>query len=274
MGDDPHARPRSLASFLRAYRHYPSPPDEAIEAMIRLVAEGNGIPRDEAIWRRDMIDRTRAAVEHYIGREIGDDLTVRLFMGRLDVDFGIGPVDADRLIPIHLVCLLVHFARWKSATGPAVQDVLRPVAMLKRLEESTPTDPHSTPVFLKALAAFPAPDPEPTGANQPAASGIEARAETTIDPGAIGPSPPSEKAVQCYRLLILRGDKTTQATTARRVYGDAGKQSQVSRDVSRVKAWISAGNVLPLLEEDKPRTYTIDPSKLDKGPGQAGRGRR
>ncbi len=119
-----------------------------------------------------------------------------------------------------------------------------------------------------ARSLAPTAPPEP-----PAASGGEAKAETTIEPGESRPTPPSEKAIQCYRLLILRGDETTQAATAMRVYGDPRKQSQVSRDIRRVKAWISARNVLPDLDGPKPKVHAVDPAKLDKGPGQAGRGR-
>jgi hypothetical protein len=84
---------------------------------------------------------------------------------------------------------------------------------------------------------------------------------------------PSEKAIQCYRLMVIRGDVLTQAEVARQVYGDRRKQSNVSRDIKRVEAWLSAGNVLPDLTTPKPRTFPVDPAKLDTG-RREDRGRR
>ena len=84
---------------------------------------------------------------------------------------------------------------------------------------------------------------------------------------------PSEKAMQCYRLKFLRGDTRTQASLAREVYGDRGKQYQVSRDIKAITAWIKAGNVLPDLDTSRPKITSVDPSQLDKGP-RMDRGRK
>jgi len=116
----------------------------------------------------------------------------------------------------------------------------------------------------------PTPEPEPDPMPRPRDA---AHAGSTLDPNVKGKLPPTEKAFQCYRIKVIQGDESTQASIAKKVYGDASKQSQVSRDLRRVSDWISAGNVLPDLERPKPKIYTTDPSKLDKGPGQAGRGR-
>jgi hypothetical protein len=70
----------------------------------------------------------------------------------------------------------------------------------------------------------------------------------------------------------VKGDSLTQSAIARQVYGDASKQSQVSRDIKRVTQWIQDGNVLPDLEMFKPKIHSVDPSKLDKGP-RADRGK-
>jgi hypothetical protein len=79
--------------------------------------------------------------------------------------------------------------------------------------------------------------------------------------------PPSEKAIQCYRVRFIKGESMTQAEIAKAVYGDALKQYQVHRDLKAVEAWVKAGNVLPDLTDSgpKPKTYTVDPSKLDRG---------
>lgn len=132
-----------------------------------------------------------------------------------------------------------------------------------RLEEREPPAPSGVAVV--------APSDLPAGPL--VTSGAITSSDSTIDQVASRVTPPSAKAIQCYRLFILRGDERTQAAIAKRVYGDAGRQSQVSRDLKRVGIWIEAGNILPDLEEEKPKTYTTDPSKLDKGPGQSGRKR-
>lgn len=77
---------------------------------------------------------------------------------------------------------------------------------------------------------------------------------------------PSEKAIQCYRLKFYRGDDLSQESIGKQVYGCKGKQSQVSRDLERVKAWISAGNVLPDMDHEKPKVFYTDPARLDRGP--------
>ena len=79
------------------------------------------------------------------------------------------------------------------------------------------------------------------------------------------PKEPSEEAIQCYRLIVLRGDLTSQRSIAKQVYGDESKQYQVSRDLKVVKKWIKAGNVLPDLDSPRPKIYPADPAKLNRG---------
>ncbi len=79
------------------------------------------------------------------------------------------------------------------------------------------------------------------------------------------PKEPSEEAIQCYRLIVLRGDLTSQRSIAKQVYGDESKQYQVSRDLKVVKKWIKAGNVLPDLDSPRPKIYPVDPAKLNRG---------
>ena len=76
---------------------------------------------------------------------------------------------------------------------------------------------------------------------------------------------PSREAFQCHRLMVITGTEKTQTSIAKEVYRDAGKQWKVSRDLKAVKAWIEAGNVLPDMDESKPKTYSTDPSRIDKG---------
>ncbi len=82
---------------------------------------------------------------------------------------------------------------------------------------------------------------------------------------------PSDAAIQCYRLKFVLGSEKTQAGIALDVYGDRGKQSQVSRDLAAVKNWMEGGNVLPPLDGPKPAILTTDPRNLDKGPPPRGR---
>ncbi len=100
-------------------------------------------------------------------------------------------------------------------------------------------------------------------------------AEPKAPPAAL-PKAPTDKAVQCYRLKFLRGESLTETAIATQVYGDAKKQYQVSRDLKAVRKWIEAGNVLPDLAGfgAKPRTISMDPSKLEQGPRRPrGRGK-
>ena len=90
-----------------------------------------------------------------------------------------------------------------------------------------------------------------------------------------GLKPPTDKEVQCYRLAFLYGEKKTQKQIAAEVFGDRTKQYRVSRAIRHVELWIKAGNVLPDLNDPKPRVISVDPRKLDAGRrGDTGRNRR
>lgn len=107
----------------------------------------------------------------------------------------------------------------------------------------------------------------------PAAPGTEAPVSPSPEPAETPApvpkrKPPSDKAVQCYRLIVIRGDQRTQESIGKEIYGKAGQQSRVSRNKTAVEEWLANGNVLPDLEEPKPRTIPVDPRKLDMGPRQ------
>ena len=112
------------------------------------------------------------------------------------------------------------------------------------------------------------PEP-PSGTKAPVAtSGTKAKQAKRL-------KQPSDQAIQCYRLKFILGTEKTQKGIAKEVYGDPERQWQVSRVLKAVEAWIKAGNILPDLEEGKPKMYSTDPSKLDKGPAKKrGRTRR
>lgn len=116
--------------------------------------------------------------------------------------------------------------------------------------------------------ALPAPGTGASRADKPEGENVH---EATSAPSARTHKVPSERAIQCYRLSIIRGDVLDQRSIARQVYGAATKQYQVSRDLKAVKAWIEAGNILPDLEARRPTTTTMDPRKLEQGPRRDGR---
>jgi hypothetical protein len=127
-----------------------------------------------------------------------------------------------------------------------------------------------------ALAGFTPPPASGSKPPTPAGKALDAsgdEAPVPIKPTSVvkektppKPKEPSVKAIQCYRLVVIRGDSRTQENIAKEVYGKNGKQYQVSRAIESVKEWIKAGNVLPDLTEPKPKTYTVDPARLDRGP--------
>lgn len=213
MTDDAIGPRRSLAAFIRAFRverNWP-PPDADVQAVVETFGHSNR----GAMLCLEWIEATRAAIETYLGREIGDDLSVRLLFGRLQVDFGIGPGDADRLTPIHLSTLLVHLTRWKGATGTACQDTLRQVASIKRAEEVSPSNPEASRVFLKALSAFP--DPEPEEAYQSAAS----------RPGFVSATPADSAIVES---LILSDEESTPVASTSSKLEPAPRESSSPRN--------------------------------------------
>ena len=274
-----------LLSRLRLWLWIPS--EEDVHLIMRMLG---GTSRESALDYMGMYTSTRSTIETYLGLDVGDDRAIGRLYGRLQVDFGIGSIEADRLLPVHLVRLLILRARRKDSTGAAVRAVLCQAAELKRLEESTPIDADSTPIFLKALSVFPDPEPlEADAAGRPA-PGVGNPPHSARDGLSPDESPdhatpdraarveagdtkakgkalkePSAKAFQCYRLKVITGTEKSQASIGREVHGKAGMQWKVSRDLRDVAAWIEAGNVLPDLNGTKPKTYATDPSRLDMG---------
>jgi hypothetical protein len=106
--------------------------------------------------------------------------------------------------------------------------------------------------------------PPPTRATAPGP-------EPVADEGGRPLKPPSNNAITCYRLYLLKGMKQTDIAVE--VYHDRDMQGQVSRDIKSVKEWVKAGNVLPDLEFGRPKTATKDSRRLDRGP-RSDRGRR
>lgn len=224
MGDDPHARPRSLPMLILALRDAGEWPPR--DGAVRETERRLGFSPEVAERVHELAARTRSAIETYLGLEVGDDRVIGRLYGRLQVDFGIGPGDADRLDMVQLTFLLLNWMRCKASTGVAVQDLLRHVARYRRLEAGTQSTPDSIPAFLKALAAFPAPDPEPTGANQPAASSSEAPPEPPAASGgeapgrdarsaSVPPNPGCNALAAAYELLT-EGRPVTLAAACKR----------------------------------------------------------
>jgi hypothetical protein len=156
---------RGLAAFLRRYRE--GTPDPSDETTIGNIARFRGCSQEDASERLGAIFQARSLVEGYIGREIGDEPSIRAVFSGLALDFGLSAAEANRMIPEHLTALLTHFQRWRRWGAEERQGILRQVAEIREQECQTPRDPISTPIFLKALDRFPAPEPieagKPTG---------------------------------------------------------------------------------------------------------------
>lgn len=151
--------PRNLTEFLRGFRD--RTPDPGDEAAAKDIARCWGCSIEEATQRLGVIFQTRSQVESYIGREIGDESSIRLLFNHLSVDFGLLAFEVDRLHPCHLILLLNHLQRWKQWDASERQILLKHIASNREAETtSSPIDPISSRIFLKALDRFPDPDPE------------------------------------------------------------------------------------------------------------------
>ncbi len=90
--------------------------------------------------------------------------------------------------------------------------------------------------------------------------------EISIEKPKSGLKAPSTKAIECFRLMYVLGEKT-QKEIARLVYGNPKKQGQVSKDIRQVKKYLEAGNVLPDLDQaNDVKVVPRDPATLDQIP--------
>jgi hypothetical protein len=216
VSDSSSAKARSLYTLAEAFRSGISwPPSE--EHLGYLVAQG--LQPDKACQWVELAVRTRGAIEVYLGQPFGDDPSVRLLYGRLANDFGISPSEADRLNGLHLATLLVQWSRWRNGPSSAVQDVLHHVATIKRTTRSAPFDPVSTPVFLKALDRFPAPEalevathlpPKPEATTSPKP---ESEANEEPDPPATKQAPRKRNEGKAERCLGIYMDAINRNVT-------------------------------------------------------------
>ncbi|WP_435009925.1 hypothetical protein P12x_001138 [Tundrisphaera lichenicola] len=241
-----------MAMFLRMYRFGTTWPPSA--DVIRLVAEAYSIPRDQAEMRIAANEQLRAAIEEYIGQEIGDEPSIRKLFHRLSVDFGLSTIEVDRLHPMLLNVLLTNFQRWRQATGEEKQDVLHHVAKFADKRDWDQFDSNSVDAFLKALKRFPQPAPERNGLAEGEGEGEASPTRATIDDSELskpGAPPPAElaellrkqrpKAVIQIRFLEFMAEREWALVIdiAHDVHGDKETSDQAVRaNVSKINRFL------------------------------------
>ena len=158
MAGEPIARRLSLSDYILYWNECLGIYRTRRELNESLVNE-LGVTPDDIRISMGLLEAFIVAVEIYLDQSVAkEDSSHLLYLG-LARDFEVTPIEADLLDVTQITTLLTHWRRWKLASGDLANCALWDVEFLLRRARASSFLDETTEVYLKALCAFPRPQP-------------------------------------------------------------------------------------------------------------------